>query len=388
MTHLLNCLPTTPLAFVHGANCRLWDAQGREYLDLESGCWSTPLGHGHPRVNAALKAQADRIVHLNMRHPGPLAERAAELLLDAIGLAGGRALFLSSGSEAVEFGVQALHRITGRPLWLTLAGSYLAAYGAAGTQTAADWIQVDPRHPGDLDALPYGQIAGLVLEPGGGSPAFVRFPPADLVTALATRVRQAGGLILVNEVTAGLGRTGTWLGSEPYRLAPDLVAVGKGLGNGYPVSAVALAGPAAAALEATGLRYAQSHQNNPLGCAVAAEVLMELSEGGWIERARDLGEALLARLRALPDPGGRVREVRGRGMLIGLELAPEGGLDGEQAHRFLAERGILAYCYPAGHPAGTGLRFDPALTVTEADLEQLLAALAALLARNQAENCC
>jgi acetylornithine aminotransferase len=378
--HLLRCIPPTGVAFVRGANCRLWDDRGDPWLDLESGSWAALLGHGHPRINRALKDQIDRIMHLNVRHPGPLAEGAAGRLLDTLALPGGKAVFLSSGSEAVEFGVQALRRITGRPLLLTLERSYLAAFGSAGSQEPDGWRRVDPEAPGDLDALPYDRIAGLVLEPGGGSPAFGRFPPAPLVTALAQRVRAAGGLVLANEITTGMGRTGTWLGSDPYRLGPELVALGKGLGNGYPVSAVAMAAGPARALEATGLHYAQSHQNNPLGCAVALEVLEELAEGGWIERGRQLGAELLERIRALPDPHGRVRAVRGRGMLIVLEFQPGCGLDGEAGFRFLFDRRILCTYLPAGHPSGTGLRFDPALTVETADLDVLVEALGDLLA--------
>ena len=378
--HLLRCIAATGAAFVRGANCHLWDDRGDRWLDLESGSWAALLGHGHPRINRTLKEQVDRVMHLNVRHPGPLAEAAAGRLLGVLGMPGGKAVFLSSGSEAVEFGVQALRRITGRPLLLTLERSYLAAFGSAGRQEPEGWRRLDPDDPGDLEALPFDRIAGFVLEPGGGSPAFGRFPPEPLVAELARRVRAAGGLVMANEITTGLGRTGTWLGSDPYRLHPDVVALGKGLGNGYPVSAVALAAGPAQGLEATGLHYAQSHQNNPLGCAVVLEVLAELAEGGWIERGQRLGGDLQRRLRELPDPHQRVRAVRGRGMLAVLEFQPGCGLDGETGFHRLFERRILCTFLPPGNPAGTGLRFDPALTVETADLDELLAALGEILA--------
>lgn len=356
-TSLLTCLPSIRVDFVRGENCALWDDHGARYLDLESGSWSAVLGHNHPRINAALRAQADRIMHLNVRYPNHLAEEAATCVLAHAGLAGGKCLFLSSGSEAVEFGVQAVRRITGKPLLLSFANSYLAAFGSAGQKRLDEWHLFDGADLGEaemreaLDRIPFERIGGFVLETGGGSPDFLRFPPVSVVNEIVRRVKASGGFLVLNEITTGLGRTGEWFGFQHYGIRPDIIALGKGLGNGYPVSAVAL------------------------------EVMAELEEGDWITRSRHLGTQLLEGMRRLPDPSGRVKAVRGRGMLVALELNADRGLSGDAAHRYLWERRIIASCYPAGHPAGTGLRFDPALTVSEQDLAFLLTCLEELLAR-------
>ena len=103
-------------------------------------------------------------------------------------------------------------------------------------------------------------------------------------------VQQAGGLVMVNEITTGMGRTGKWFGFQHYDIQPDIVALGKGLGNGYPVSAVAMSKEVAEKLETSGLRYAQSHQNDPLGCAVAGEVIRIMLKEDWVERGSGAGE--------------------------------------------------------------------------------------------------
>ncbi len=384
MQHLLRCHPITGDDFVRGANCDLFDAQGRRFVDLESGSWAAVLGHSHARVNAVLKAQLDRVMHLGVRWPNHLAEEAAVAVLGLVGAPEGKCTFLSSGSEAVEFGVQAARRVSGRPLLVTLANSYLAAFGSAAAKAAAEWHLVDPvagaADPARcLAGIPFERVGGFVFEPGGGGPLFGRFPAESLVVALAERVRATGGLLVVNEVTTGLGRTGRWFGYEHYGLSPDIVALGKGLGNGYPISATTFRREVAEALERGGFYHAQSHQNNPLGCAVACEVIEILRTGGWIERAERVGAWFRSELQRLQARHRCIREVRGRGLLVVLELDPAGPCSGTTAQAALREQGFLVGCYPAGHAAGTGVRFDPSLTVEESDLARVVACLDSLL---------
>lgn len=286
MTPILKCHDIVKTDFVRGTHCYLYDAQGRRYVDLESGIWCTVLGHNHPRINQVIKRQIEELVHLGTRYPNAMSKQAAIDVLELVGFAGGKCTFLSSGSEAVEFGVQAARRIVEKPLLLTFSHSYLGAYGSAGRKNAEDWHLLDWREgdPLDVDAclrdVPLEQIGAFVFEPGGSGSAFVRFPPRPLVDAIVQRVRASGGLIVINEVTTGMGRTGTWFGFQHYDIRPDIVALGKGLGNGYPVSAVTLARDVAEKVEASGLHYAQSHQNDPLGCAIARTVIQTLREGG------------------------------------------------------------------------------------------------------------
>ena len=156
MDHILRCHDLVPMNLVRGENACLYDDRGRRYVDFESGCWSTALGHGHSRINAVMKAQIDQVIHLGTRYPNALAEAAAIDVLEIVGIRDGRCVFLSSGSEAVELGVQIARRISGKPLLLTFASSYLAAYGSAGRKDGAEWLLFDwtlCAHTGPCDCL-------------------------------------------------------------------------------------------------------------------------------------------------------------------------------------------------------------------------------------------
>ncbi len=381
MNHLLRSHEIVKTDFVRGENCYLYDVHGQRYVDFESGIWCTVLGHTHPHLNGVMRAQLEQLMHLGTRYPSPLAEEAAVAVLEMVGMGEGKGTFLSSGSEAVEFGVQVARRVTGRPRLLTLSRSYLAAYGSAGRRPSEEWGTVDADIcAGEglaayLGEIPFSEIGAFVFEPGGSGSAYVRFPDRALVQELAWRVREAGGLLVANEVTTGMGRTGRWFGFQHYELRPDIVALGKGLGNGYPVSAVALTGEVAKQVEAGGLRYAQSHQNDPLGCAVARAVIHLLREERWIERGREIGTFFLAGLKRLEEEHAAVKEARGRGMLLGLELHPEAHRSVTEVYRALLKAGFLVGYYPAGH----FLRFSPALTIEEEEVVRLLRTLSEIL---------
>jgi len=165
-----------------------------------------------------------------------------------------------------------------------------------------------------------------------------------------------------------MGRTGKWFGFQHYDIQPDIVALGKGLGNGYPVSAAAMRGEIAEKLEASGFRYAQSHQNDPLGCAVTKEVIAVLQEENWIERGNEKGRHFLEGLERLVEKYEIAKEARGRGMLLALEFNPHESFTASTAYFDLFERGFLVGYYPTGNI----LRFDPALTIEEEDIGLLL----------------
>jgi acetylornithine/N-succinyldiaminopimelate aminotransferase len=383
MNHLLQCHEILRTDFVRADDCFVFDDAGRRYVDFESGIWCMALGHGHPRISSAALAQIGKVVHLGTRYPSPLAEAAAIALLERLGLPGGKCVFLSSGSEAVELAVRAARRVTGRRFLLAPSGCYLGAYDSLGRAGEAGWITVDWRScaacsRGDLScahlaAIPFDEVAALVLEPGSAS-GRVEFPPTPFVTALASEVRRRGGLLVANEVTTGLGRTGEWFGYDHYALQPDLTALGKALGNGFPVSAVAMRGEIARMLERGGFRYAQSHQNDPFGCAIALEVLATLEEEGLVERSRRLGALFLQRLREIGGRAGGVVEARGRGLMIALQLGEE--VAAGQLHGDLLRGGFLTGLDREANV----LRFYPPLVIGVAEIYDLLALLERLLA--------
>jgi acetylornithine aminotransferase len=282
----------------------------------------------------------------------------------------------------VELAVQMSRRVTGRPLQLTLDHAYLAAYGTCGQQTDSDWVRVpwDAGGAGvDPGELPWERIGTFVFEPGN-SGGRVLLPPRALVAELAERTRAAGGLVVADEVTTGLGRTGAWLGCEHYDLAPDLLALGKGLGNGYPVSAVTMTAAVGQALRAADFHHAQSHQNDPIAAAVAATVIQVIREEGLLERSREVGAWFRERLAELVARHPLLGEVRGRGLMVVAEFAR--GVD--RATQDAVFAGLVARGYLCGYkPAYDLLRFYPPLVIGREQLEGLIGALDAVLSAGE-----
>ncbi|MCF8032465.1 MAG: aminotransferase class III-fold pyridoxal phosphate-dependent enzyme [Desulfarculaceae bacterium] len=373
---------------VRAENTWLYDAQGKRYVDLESGLWCAGIGHGHPRVIEALTRQAGQICHAGYSYNAPVVDEAAAEVLETSGLAGGKCIFLCSGSEAVEFSIRAVRQAASQPLLLTFTDSYFGAYGDAHRKSGDEWFLFDwadcagcpldrvcgPDCPA-WQKIPLSKIGGFLFEPGSSS-GLVRFPPSKLVAALAAQMKKNGGWLLVNEVTTGLGRTGEWFGYQHYGLAPDVVALGKGLGNGYPVSAALLSPGLLARLEANPVHYAQSHQNDPLGAAVALAVVRAIKEEGLIARGREISRLLLEGLADIKQATGKIREIRGRGLMVAVELTG----DKDAASTARARRGLLARGYiVAQRPGLNVIRLDPALTMERAEIAGFLSALQQVL---------
>jgi acetylornithine aminotransferase len=372
--HILQCHEIVKTDFTYGRNCYLYDSEGKRYIDFESGTWCTALGHNHPRINRVIRKQLKQVIHLGTRYPNQITEEAAMDVLDIVGIDDGKCVFLCSGSEAVEFATQAARQVTGKNLLLTFKYSYLAAFGSAGRKSPDEWHVLDwgacaDKKPCDcLEGIPFENIGAFVFEPGGSGIGWVRFPPEELVNEIARRTQEAGGLLVVNEITTGMGRTGKWFGFQHYDVQPDIVSIGKGLGNGYPVSAVAMRREVAEKLERDEFHYVQSHQNDPLGCSVAREVISIFREENRIERGNALGVYFLQGLKKLAAKHEIVREARGRGMLLALEFRPHEGFSAASAYHALLEEGFLTGYYPAGNI----LRFDPPLTIKKEDINRLL----------------
>ena len=382
MQHILKCHEIVKTDFVRGENCFLYDSEGKQYIDFKSGIWCAALGHNHPRICQAIESQLKQIIHLGTRYPHSLSEEAAKAVLDIVGIEDGKCIFLSSGSEAVEFGIQAIRRITEKPLLLSFQNSFLGSYGSASSKQSTEWCLVDWTACTDIDIdtclekIPFDKIGGFAFEAGGSGISFVHFPPAELIQTIVREVRRTGGLILANEVTAGMGRTGKWFGFQHYGIQPDIVSLGKGLGNGYPVSAVAMRADVAEDLENSAFHYAQSHQNDPLGCAVAKEVITVFREGNWVEKGNELGNYFLNELGRLAYKHAVIKEARGRGMLLGLEFRPHDRITAASMYRALLEKGFLVGYY---YPVGNILRFDPSLTIEKENILRLIECLDQIL---------
>jgi acetylornithine aminotransferase len=364
---------------VRGQGDCVYDDQDKKYVDFEAGVWCTSLGHSHPKINHAIKSQIEQIMHLGYQYKSPVVEEAAARVLEAVQISEGKCVFLSSGSEAVEFGVQVIRRIVQQPLLLSLAGSYLAAYGSAGKRSSEEWYFFDWSRCVNCSLedcstdcfcfkeIPFNSIGGLVFEPGNTG-GLVKLPPKKLVKNLEAMVRQRNGFIMANEITTGFGRTGAWFGYEHYELQPDIIAMGKSMGNGYPVSVVAVKADVADRLENDGLRYAQSHQNDALGCAVASEVIKVIKEDNLIKRSAEIGAEFKKKLEQLNKRHDCIKEVRGKGLMLAVEFQRDKRFSLQLVHRKLFEGGFLA----GYNLAGNLLRFYPALIIKESSIEKML----------------
>ena len=373
---------------VRAENCHLYDAEGNRYVDLESGVWCTSIGHGNPSILHTITEQLARIAHTGFGYSNALVEEAARAILSLVGFEEGKCVFLCSGSEAVEYGVRMAQSVIDRPLLMTMTDSYFGAYGSASRKQEAEWFCFDwaacaacpYAHECDercehWAAIPYDKIGGFLFEPGSSS-GLVRFPPEKLIRNILSVVKKNHGLVLVNEVTTGVGRTGLWFGYQHYGISPDIVAVGKGIGNGYPVSVTAFAPGVIERLGGRPMMYAQSHQNDPLGAAVVREVVKVIKQEGLIERGKAIADRLLSGLEGIKDRTGKIQEIRSRGLMVAIELKddPEASFT-IRTHRELVRRG-----YVLGRRPGVNvLRLDPSLTIDQNDIEGFLKTFEAVL---------
>lgn len=359
-------------------NCYLFDSEGNKYVDLESGVWCTSVGHKNPRINNVIQTQIAKISHSGFCYGNPVIEKSARRILEIARMEGGKCEFLCSGSEAVEYGMKVAKTITDKPLTLTFSDSYFGAYGEASNRDNENWhlynwLECTCHSNGkgcigecsDFNNIPFERIGIFLFEPGSSS-GLVRFPSQSIIDKITERIKREGGMILVNEVTTGIGRTGKWFGFQHYNLQPDIAAMGKGLGNGYPVSAAVISKDVSKRLESKPFLYAQSHQNDPLGAAVAMEVIDTITDENLVDRSKSLGNSIVLQLNALKGPDSIIKAVRGRGLMIAIELTG----NAEMVQKELLKQGFII----AKRAGVEVLRMDPAFTINEKDIALFLEA--------------
>ena len=333
MTYLFNStLSPLRLPQIRNAQgCFIYDQAGHQYLDLESGVWALPLGHNHPNIRQALLNQLPVAQHVGYQYNHSVAEEAAQKLIEIAQFEQGQCVFLSSGSEAVEYAVRITKTLNPNKHCLSLDGQYLAAYGLASNQNEQlfrlPWSTNENKSTTawkqDIaEQLPLETIGSILIEPGnsGGS---VRFPPENLVRALQKIADAYQIPMIVDEVTTGIGRTGKWFGFMHYPLQPDIIAVGKGLGNGYPISAVILAQPILQQLEQFPFVYAQSHQNDPLGCRVALAVIETIEQEQLLTHVQTMNHYFNQQFQKLQQQYPILTETRNRGCLTVIQFNPQ-----------------------------------------------------------------
>ena len=375
-----------PLALVRGEGTRVWDADGRVYLDFLSGIAVCALGHCHPALVAAIREQAGTLLHVsNLYHIEPQV-RLARLLVEQT--FADKAFFCNSGAEANEAAIKLARKWQkdqGQPDRTDIVSAQQSFHGRTlATLTATGQAKVkvgfEPLPPGfrtvsyddtaALEAAVDEHTAAVLLEPVQGEGG-VRVPAPGYLSAARVICDRAGALLEFDVVQTGIGCTGTFLGCDHEGVAPDICTLAKGLGGGVAIGAC-LATDVVAASFGPGT-HASTFGGNPLATAAACAVVQTLLDDDVLTRCRETGAYFLARLGELADASPAIAAVRGRGLLIGVELAearPAGPLVDE-----LLDRGFLA-----GTAGAEVLRFAPPLTVEPSEIDALLAALYELLA--------
>ena len=376
-----------PVSFVRGRGTELWDTEGRRYLDFLTGLAVCSLGHAHPRVAAALCAQAGTLLHVSNLFGNELAPRLAGELDSLIGdgtPAGGQVFFCNSGAEANECGIKLARKWGGRGRHVVVSaynsfhGRTLATLHATGQPAKHEPFVPLPegfRHVawGDAGALADAvdpSVAAVLLEPiqgeGGVNPA-----PPGFLADVRRICDERGALLIMDEVQTGLGRTGRWFGFHHDGVAPDVVTMAKALGNGVPIGACWARREVAAAFRPGD--HATTFGGQPLAVSAALATVAVMREEDAPGRARRAGAALADRLGALSG----VREVRGRGLLLAAVL--EQPLAKATVDRAL-ERGLVLNAV-----APDAIRLAPPLLVSDAEIDEACGILGPCLAEVLAE---
>ncbi len=367
------------LLIVRGEGARVWDAEGQVYIDCVGGYGVANLGHGNPEVVEAVKRQAETLLSLPQTLPTPSRGEFYRTLVSLLPPELNRVFPVNSGTEANEAALKFARAYTGRKKFVA------AMRGFSGRTLGSLSVTWEPKYRepflplvGPVSFIPYNDVealeravdeetAALILEPvqgeGGVRPATREFLEA------ARAVTQAkGALLILDEIQTGMGRTGKRFAFEHYGIVPDILTLAKALGGGVPLGAAVMRAEVAAAMPKGG--HGTTFGGNPLAMAAGAAALRYLERTRLWERAAELGEWFMARLREIPSP--KIREVRGLGLMVGVELK-------EKAAPYLArlakEHRILAL-----QAGPTVIRFLPPLVIEKEDLKRVVEAVEAVLA--------
>lgn len=319
---------TPPAALARGEGCRVWDVDGREYLDLLAGIAVSSLGHAHPAIVDAVSQQVRAIAHTSNLFLHEREVALAERLLALLG-APGRVFFGNSGTEANEAAIKLARRAQGpgRPVFVAAEGGFhgrtmgaLALTGKSSIRVAFGPFGIDVRFVpyGDVAALraaTRADVAAVFLEPALGEGGVVP-PPAGYLRAAREACDAAGALLVLDEIQSGIGRTGTWFAHQHEQVRPDVLTLAKGLGGGLPIGACVGLGDAGTVLRPGD--HGSTFGGNPVACAAALAVLDTIEADGLLARAAAVGQQLAGGLAAIQHP--LLAGVRGRGLWLAAVL--------------------------------------------------------------------
>jgi acetylornithine aminotransferase len=383
-THLMNTYARQPIAFVRGEGAYLWDEAGRRYLDAVAGVAVNGLGHAHPKLVKAIAEQAASVIHTSNLYRIPRQEELADKLCELSGM--DRVFFCNSGCEANEAAIK-LARLYGHgkgievPTIIVMEKAFHGRTMATLTATGSRKIQAgfEPLLTGfarvpfnDLDAIRHvadhnKSVVAVLVEVVQGEGGVNLMAP-DFMADLRTICDAHGWLLMLDEVQTGIGRTGTWFGFQHSGVKPDVMALAKGLGSGVPIGACLARGAAADVFQPG--NHGSTFGGNPLACAAALATLNTIEEEGLLENSRVRGEAIRAGLRSALAGVQGVVDIRGEGMMIGVELdRPCGELVG-----VARDAGVLINV-----TADKVIRLVPPLIYGAAEVDALVAAVSGIV---------
>ena len=387
-SHLMHTYAEPPVTFVRGEGSRLYDTDGKEYLDFLSGLAVTSLGHAHPKVAEAIANQAATLSHVSNLFGNTIGPEVAATLDRLIGggtdLEGGQVFFANSGAEANECALKLARRWAGPDrfavvsTWQAFHGRTLATLAATGQpEKQAAFLPLpegfDHVPYDDLDAMDAAcdptRVAAVMVEPIMGE-AGVVVPSSDYLIGLRQLCTDRNLLLMVDEVQTGFGRTGRWFGFQHLGIEPDVVTMAKSLGNGMPVGACWARSEVAAAFVPGD--HGSTFGGQPLAMAAARATLAVMEAEDVPGRSASSGARLRAGLETLPG----VMSVRGEGLLLGAVLT---GPLAKDAVAEALEAGLVINA-----PAPDVLRFAPSLLVSDADIQRALGILGPILSRLEA----
>lgn len=349
--HLMNTYARMPVAMQRGAGAWLWDTDGRRYLDAVSGLGVTALGHAHPRVTRVIAEQAGLLLHTANLFRIPWQEELAERLARISGL--DRAFICNSGTEAIECALKIV-RLAGHERGIAVPGVIvmdnsfhgrtLAALSATGSRKAqagfeplvSGFVRVPFNDSGAVEKIAARDpsITAVLVEPVQGE-AGICVPDPDYLTRLRAICDRRGWLLVLDEIQSGLCRTGRWYAHQHESVVPDILTTAKALANGLPIGAC-LARGAAAGLLSPG-RHGSTFGGNPLVCRTACTVLDVMRDENLAARAELLGVRMMEGFREALGGHPAVRDIRGRGLMIGIEVSREVNVLKERA----LQRGLI-----------------------------------------------
>jgi len=386
---LMGVFGTPQRVLVRGAGCLVWDADGKEYLDLLGGIAVNALGHAHPFVTSVISSQLATLGHVSNFFTSPTQIALAEKLLElSKAPAGSKVFFTNSGTEANEAAFKLARRNSGSPAGgaeggkprtriIALEGAFHGRTMGALALTAKEAYRTpfEPV-PGGVEHIPFGDIealrnavddtvAAVFLEPIQGE-AGVRPLPAGYLKAAREFTAEAGALLILDEVQTGIARTGKWLASEDAGIVPDAITLAKGLGGGFPIGALVTFGEKTSSLLSAG-QHGTTFGGNPVATAAALATLHAIESQQVMDNVRVVGEHVRQALAAVDG----VTEVRGEGLLIGFDL------DADVAPA--AVTAALDAGFIINSPGPRTIRLAPPLILTTEQADRFLAALPAIL---------